>query len=107
EKVKKMMVFQTLTMPGMDVVETEPDYEINDREKMREEGWPKMAFIEKKLAGDITNWWAPNHSAIVAMFRSTGLQVMDNPTHETYILKPDPENISSSKTWNRSEFLSA
>lgn len=48
-------------------------------------GWPKMAFIEKRLAGDPTNWWAPNHAAIAAMLRTTGLAVAAQPAHEIYV----------------------
>jgi hypothetical protein len=51
----KMNVAQMLTMPGGETIETPDDFEINDRQRMLKEGWPKMAFIEKKMAGD--NGW--------------------------------------------------
>jgi tRNA (mo5U34)-methyltransferase len=107
QKVKQLLVFQTLTMPGTDVLEVSPDYTLNDRESMREPGWPKMAFIEKQLNSDPTNWWAPNHAAIEAMLRTCGLKVSERPGHETYICTPDPDNPPVAAGWNRSEYLSA
>jgi formate/nitrite transporter FocA (FNT family) len=47
-----------------------------------------MAFIEHRLAGDPTNWWAPNHAGVLAMLRSAGLEVTDTPGHEIYICRP-------------------
>src|SRR5690606_18095400 len=43
DKVKRMMVFQTLMMPGNAEKKVQTDYAINDRREMLEEGWPKMA----------------------------------------------------------------
>jgi tRNA (mo5U34)-methyltransferase len=87
-KVRRRMIFQTLTMPGMEEVEPPDDMPIMEREAMLEPGWPKMAFIERKLAGDMTNWWAPNHAAVLAMLRSTGLAVRAQPGHEIYVCEP-------------------
>ncbi|MFD3001756.1 TIGR04290 family methyltransferase [Pontibacter toksunensis] len=106
QKARRMMVFQTLTMPGEGISEKPEDFEINDRQRMLEESWPKMAFIEKKMAGDITNWWAPNHAAIEAMMRSCGLRVTERPGHEIYILEVD-EELRKNQQWNHSELLSA
>lgn len=88
EKVKRLMVFQTLTIPGDDVADVPLDQDFDDREPMLASGWPKMAFIEKKLAGDPTNWWAPNHAGIEAMLRSTGMEVVSRPGHEIYLCQP-------------------
>lgn len=106
QKLRRMMVFQTLTMPGTEVAEAPEDFPLNDRQRMLEEGWPKMAFIEKKMAGDLTNWWAPNHAAIEAMMRSCGLRVTQRPGHEVYIVEVD-EQLQRYRQWNQSEYLSA
>ncbi len=107
QKLRKMMVFQTLTMPGgKDAKETPEDFGINDRERMLDESWPKMAFIEKRMAGDLTNWWAPNHACIEAMMRSCGLKVTEQPGHEIYICEAD-EQLRQNQQWNQSEYLSA
>lgn len=85
---QRMMVFQTLTMPGRGVYEDTRDHPIEDREPLLDEGWPKMAFIEHSFAGDPTNWWVANHAACEAMLRSTGLRVVARPAHEIYVCEP-------------------
>ncbi|PIQ21657.1 MAG: TIGR04290 family methyltransferase [Cytophagales bacterium CG18_big_fil_WC_8_21_14_2_50_42_9] len=107
QKLKRFMIFQTLTIPGEEVLEIPANLDINKREEMQKPGWPVMAFIEKKLAGDITNWWAPNHAAIEAMMRSCGLKVTQHPAHETYLCEPDTSNKNHTHVWNNSEYLSA
>lgn len=107
QKVKKMMVFQTLTMPGEEVFTPKPDISLDDRKQMLKKGWPVMAFIEKRLANDPTNWWAPNHACIEAMLRTCGLKVASRPGHEMYIAVPDEKNPHVVNDWNRSEYLSA
>jgi tRNA (mo5U34)-methyltransferase len=91
QKFNKMVIFQTMTMPGSSVFEVPEDFEITDRDIMLEEGFPKLAFIEKSLAGDFTNWWAPNHAAVEAMLRSAGLKIISKPAHEIYICAKEPE----------------
>jgi len=83
-------VLQTLTMPGDERTTAPADLDIDERERMRDPGWPKMAFIERKLADDETNWWAPNHAAVEAMLRSAGLEVTARPGHEIYVCRPRP-----------------
>jgi len=106
QKVTKMLVFQTLMMPDRTVKAIKDDYDINDRREMLEEGWPKMAFIEKSLAGDPSNWWAPNQAAIEAMLRTCGLEVHSKPLEETFICTP-LSGYSDQRGWNYSELLSA
>ncbi|RNI29729.1 TIGR04290 family methyltransferase [Rufibacter immobilis] len=107
QKVTRLLVFQTLTMPGEEVTQLPEDIHFHGREIMLENGYPKMAFIENKLAGDVTNWWAPNHACIEAMLRSCGLKVTQKPGHEVYLCEPDPSNLSNHHLWNKSELLSA
>jgi tRNA (mo5U34)-methyltransferase len=103
ERVNRRMVFQTLTIPGSAVVDVPPDQDFDDREPMLAEGWPKMAFIEKKLAGDPTNWWAPNHAGVEAMLRSTGLRVIARPGHEIYLCEP----YEGARQWDVAELDAA
>lgn len=106
DKVTKMMVFQTLMMPDNAEKIIQSDYAINDRREMLEEGWPKMAFVEDRLAGDPTNWWVPNQAGIKAMLRTCGLKTISNPIDETFICVPDG-SLHAARAWNESEFLSA
>jgi len=108
EKVRRLMVFQTLTTPGEDVLEDATrDRGVMERESFLEAGWPKMAFIEREFAGDVTNWWAPNHACVEAMLRSSGLRVTGRPGHEIYLCEPDPAAPVWPRTRGRAELLSA
>jgi tRNA (mo5U34)-methyltransferase len=85
EKFNKMMAFQSMTMPGEEKFEVAENIEITDRELLLDPGFPKMAFIEKAISGDFTNWWAPNSAAVEAILRSAGLKIFARPAHEIYI----------------------
>ncbi len=107
QKVRRLMVFQTLTMPGEEVFEQDYTLDVERRDVMREPGWPKMAFIERELAGDPTNWWAPNHAGVRAMLRSGGMRIVAEPGEEIYLCEPDLVNPACVSGWNRAELLSA
>jgi len=85
---KKLLVFQTMTMPGLEVSDAPPDLPLNARDEMLDAGWPKMAFIEHRVADDPTNWWAPNHACVEAVLRSSGFRVVARPEHEFYFCEP-------------------
>ncbi len=87
-RTRRMMVFQTMTMPGMEVHSDTRDHPIDDRDVLLEPGWPRMAFIEHRFAGDPTNWWVPNHAAVEAMLRSSGMDVRAHLGHEIYLCEP-------------------
>lgn len=97
-KAKKLMLFQTLTMPD-EARETATNFEIprggleeiNERDAFLSPKWPKMAFIEGEFAGDPTNWWAANSAAVEAMLRSTGMNIQSCPGHEIYLCEPNPK----------------
>jgi tRNA (mo5U34)-methyltransferase len=106
--VGRTLVFQSLTMPGPTRAAPTPlDAALEDRECLAEERWPKMAFIENKLAGDPTNWWAPNPACVAAMLRSAGFRVVREPAHEIYWCEPDPDGVSNMWTWNEEEYRAA
>jgi tRNA (mo5U34)-methyltransferase len=90
-KVKQRLVFQTLTIPGQEIVEAPADMELMEREPLRSQGWPRMAFLEKRLANDPTNWWALNHAGVLALLRSSGMSVREQPGHEIYVCEPTRE----------------
>jgi tRNA (mo5U34)-methyltransferase len=106
-KAARMMVFQTLTMPGTDVcTDAAGSDDIEDRDVLLHPGWPKMAFLEHAFFNDPTNWWAPNHAAVEAMLRSAGLNPVQRPGHEIYICEParDPNRVMP---WQSTEFAAA
>ncbi len=85
ERVAGTLVLQTLTLPGEEREEAPPDLPLEERDRLRSPGWPMMAFVEHHLAGDPTNWWVPNASAVEAMIRTTGMRVLSRPGHELWL----------------------
>jgi tRNA (mo5U34)-methyltransferase len=107
-KVTRLLVLQTLTMPGREVdTGVAQDRSIDDRAFMLEPDWPKMAFIEHRFAGDPTNWWIPNHPAVVAMVRASGLRVMSRPGHEIYLCEPDLSATAETRQTEAAQFYAA
>src|SRR5438128_3616667 len=106
QRTTRLMMFQTLTMPGDEVFDDTADCSIHDRTPLLDPGWPKMAFIENRLAGDETNWWAANHAGVEAMLRSSGLRVEARPGHEIYLCAPDAD-AASRREWYASQLASA
>jgi tRNA (mo5U34)-methyltransferase len=87
EKTRDLLVLQTLTAPGDEIDETPRNLPLDQRERLRERGWPTLAFIEHSLAGDPTNWWAPTNACVEAMARSAGLEVIARPGHEVFLCR--------------------
>lgn len=84
-KARGRLVLQTMTMPESEQLATPPDLGMDERQRLQSRGWPRMAFIEHRLAGDPTNWWAPNSACVLAMARSAGFDVQAQLTDETWL----------------------
>ena len=104
---RRLMVFQTLTLPGEEVATVPDDFDLDERDQMLGAGWPKMAFIERRLAGDPTNWWAANHACVEALLRSSGLQVVARPAHEIYLAEPGIEVDPGLRALDEAQYLAA
>jgi tRNA (mo5U34)-methyltransferase len=87
-RTRRLLVLQALTLPGEEAVEPPEDLTLEERERLLAPGWPRMAFIERRLADDSTNWWVPNLACVEAMARSAGLEIAERPGHEIAILRP-------------------
>ncbi|HJR15452.1 MAG TPA: TIGR04290 family methyltransferase [Gemmatimonadales bacterium] len=99
-RTRRTMVFQTLTMPGMEVYQDTWDHPINERDVLNAPGWPRMAFIEHRFASDPTNWWVPNHAAVQALLRSSGMEVTAHLGHEIYLCQPSAPDASSRPSYD-------
>lgn len=93
-KTRRLLLFQSLTMPDIELTNGARDHAgsldgLAQREEIAAPGWPRMAFIEGTFAGDPTNWWIPNRSAIYAMLRSSGLKIIAEPEQETFVCEAD------------------
>ena len=107
EKVKDMLVFQSLSLQHDGEHPLIEDIGLRNKEILLDKRWPSLAFIEKMFMGDPTNWWVPNAAAVKAMFRTAGMELINCPGQEVCFFKPDKQNQSVVNGWNRSEFLSA
>jgi len=101
-RVKRLLIFQTLTTGDKKVARARFDYGIDERRALDDKGWPRMSFIEHSFASDITNWWIPNHAGVLALLRSAGMKVIKQPGHEIYICRP----MRSSRSYKVSAFSS-
>lgn len=104
QKVGERLIFQSLTMPGLDVCEPVQDSPIEQRGHLASAGWPRMAFIENRLAGDPTNWWAPNHACMEAMLRTCGMKIVTRPGSEIYLCERDFNAAPAVENLCREEF---
>jgi tRNA (mo5U34)-methyltransferase len=89
DRVGGTLIFQTMTMPGSQPLQTPPNIGIDERTRLTEPGWPRAAFVEHALAEDATNWWVPDDACAQAMLRSAGLRIVDVPAPEIYVCAPE------------------
>lgn len=86
--VRSRLVFQSMVR-GVSASPTIPaDAPITDRALFEQPGFPCMYFIEKRYAGDPTNWWVPNENGMAAILRSAGLKLLAHPFAEMWICEP-------------------
>ena len=106
-RVRRLLAFQTLTTEEIEVQLDTGDRPLDARAALRDAGWPRMAFIEQRFAGDPTNWWVPNHAGVLAMLRSSGLQVTVQLPHELYLCQPLPSDAPERAPYDISPELRA
>lgn len=91
-----MMLFQTMQQGSdaiAEVAEDHPFFMPDTFDKPRyfdDAGYPKMHFIERRYAGDWTNWWAPNRACSAAMLRASGFEIVSNPEPEVFLCRTAP-----------------
>ena len=107
ERANRLLVFQTVTIPGDAVLPPAHDITIEERDLMLQPGWPKMAFIENALSGDQTNWWAPNHAGVESLLRSTGMCSVRRVAHEIYLCEPPEQGVRETRRWDDCELRAA
>jgi tRNA (mo5U34)-methyltransferase len=88
KKVAGKLVFQTMIRGSHQTSQWKDDYSFWETEMFKNPDFPAMYFIERKYSHDPTNWWIPNRSAVEAMLRSSGLEIVGHPETETWICEP-------------------
>jgi tRNA (mo5U34)-methyltransferase len=104
--VKKTLIVQSLLAPGGERA-VPPNLELSEREPLVARDWPRLSFVERKFAGDPSNWWVPNQGCLAAMLRSSGMRVVAQPFDECLWCEPDREGETSAWTWNAEEYWAA
>jgi tRNA (mo5U34)-methyltransferase len=87
---RDLFVFQSLQRGSETVEPVEDDYEFWETEVFERRDFPKMYFVEKRYAGDPTNWWIPNRAAVEAMLRSAGFEIIKHPETEVFVCRYRP-----------------
>jgi tRNA (mo5U34)-methyltransferase len=91
-----MLLFQTMQQGAAEVFQPPEDYPFHMPGTHRPPPWfdapgyPKMHFIERRFAGDWTNWWAPNAACAQAMLRAAGFTIEAQPEVEVYLCRVAP-----------------
>jgi tRNA (mo5U34)-methyltransferase len=84
---RDLLIFQTMQRGSNDAGPVGNDYPFSDVTPFAREDFPRLHFIERRYAGDPTNWWIPNRACSEAMLRSAGFEIIDHPEEEIYICR--------------------
>jgi tRNA (mo5U34)-methyltransferase len=84
---RDMLVFQSMMRGSPDVKEFKSDYDFREVDHFDDPAYPRLHFIEKRYAGDPTNWWTPNRAGAEAMLRSAGFSISGHPEDEVFICR--------------------
>ncbi|PYI76501.1 MAG: TIGR04290 family methyltransferase, partial [Verrucomicrobia bacterium] len=76
---RDFFLFQSMQRGSEEIDSLQDDYDFWQTEIFERPGSPKMYFVEKRYAGDPTNWWIPNRACVEAMLRSAGFKIIDHP----------------------------
>ena len=88
--VGDLLLFQSMQRGSADVSPVAPDYPFSETTVFERRDFPKLYFVEKKYAGDPTNWWVPNRACAEAMLRSSGFEIVAHPAPEVFLCHTVP-----------------
>jgi tRNA (mo5U34)-methyltransferase len=87
--VDRHLVVQSLLRGSDQVTPLAPDYPFAEKQLFLDPGYPRLHFVERRFAGDPTNWWFPNRAALEGMLRASGFRIEAHPEPEVYVCSPD------------------
>ena len=93
--VKDLFVCQSMQRGDPGAEPLAEDYPFSETGVFERPSYPKLHFIEHRYSGDNTNWWVPNRACTMAMLRSAGLVIEDNPEEEVFVCRPDPASCET------------
>lgn len=86
--VGRLLVFQSMLRGSEQVEPLAEDYPFAEDAIFDRPGFPRLHFVERRYAGDHSNWWVPNRACVEAMLRSAGLEIVARPEREVYVCRP-------------------
>ena len=88
--VGDVLLFQTMLRGSPEAQPVEPDYPFRETAVFDRPDFPKLHFIERRYAGDPSNWWVPNRAGAEAMLRSAGFDIVGHPAPEVFVCRAAP-----------------
>jgi tRNA (mo5U34)-methyltransferase len=85
--VRDLLVFQSLQRGANEVATVAPDLPFEAREHFDDPAYPRLHFVERRYAGDPTNWWIPNRACSLAMLRAAGFAIVAEPEEEVTVCR--------------------
>ncbi len=82
-----LLLFQSMLRGASQVRRPADDYPFAETAIFEEPGFPRMQFVERRFAGDPTNWWIPNRACVEAMLRSARFEILEHPEEEVYLCR--------------------
>jgi tRNA (mo5U34)-methyltransferase len=84
---RDLFIFQSMQRGSNEVEPLKENHDFWETDIFDKSGFPKLHFIERKYAGDQTNWWIPNRACSEAMLRSAGFDILTHPEPEVFICR--------------------
>jgi tRNA (mo5U34)-methyltransferase len=81
------LVVQSMLRGSDSISPIAPDYSFAEQAIFEDPHYPRLSFVERRYAGDPTNWWIPNRAGLEAMLRSAGFGVEAHPEAEVFICR--------------------
>ncbi len=85
--VADRLLFQSMLRGPSTTPAVAEDYPFEETSVFERPGHPAMYFVEKRYAGDWTNWWIPNRAGVEAMLRSAGFVIETRAEDEVYVCR--------------------
>jgi tRNA (mo5U34)-methyltransferase len=85
------VVVQSMLRGSDDALAADEDYEFDEARVFELPAFPRLHFVERRFAGDPTNWWIPNRACLEAMLRSAGFRIEAHPEREVFVCRRLPE----------------
>lgn len=86
-----LLIFQTMLRGSDGVGAVERDYPFTERDVFYRADFPRLHFVERRYAGDPTNWWIPNRACAEAMLRASGFEILQHVANEVFVCRVGAE----------------